>query len=240
MNIKNFSDIFLSFIFTKRCRFCNKICNVTDEICEDCDKDLHKVEGEICYNCGVSKLLCNGSEKKHFYESICAPYYYDGAAKISVIHLKYKATERILNPLAEDMYNCVNHHYNNLQFDYCTYVPMHPDDEKKRGYNQAQLLAEKIAENMGIPCLPLLRKDFKTQSQHNLPQMKRSGNLLGAISFNTDYNTEIKGTRILLCDDIKTTGSTLDECTKTLLFEDCAEVRCVSACVSYNNAKRKD
>ena len=55
MNIKNFSDMFLSFIFTKRCRFCNKICNVTDEICEDCDKDLHKVEGEICYNCGISK-----------------------------------------------------------------------------------------------------------------------------------------------------------------------------------------
>jgi predicted amidophosphoribosyltransferase len=117
---------------------------------------------------------------------------------------------------------------------------MHPDDEKKRGYNQAQLLAEKIAENMGIPCLPLLRKDFKTQSQHNLPQMKRSGNLLGAISFNTGCNTEITGARILLCDDIKTTGSTLDECTKTLLFEDCAEVRCVTACVSYNNAKRKD
>ncbi len=232
MNFKKTKDYILSFIFTKRCRFCNRICNITDEICENCLEDIHSVEGEICFNCGISKDLCRKNERKHFYESVCAPYYYEGAAKLSVIHLKYQNTDRILQTLARDMIKTVKKHYGSLDFDACTYVPMHPEDEKKRGYNQAKLIAEIIAADMGVPCYCLLNKDYKTKSQHILPQMMRSGNLLGSISFNTACPINIENTRILLCDDIKTTGATLDECTKTLLFEGCAEVRCITACVS--------
>lgn len=240
MDFKKFKDYILSILFTKRCRFCNNICNITDEICSSCQEDMHAIEGDICYNCGLSKLLCDGKEKKHFYESVCAPYYYEGAAKLAVVHLKHKSTERILSSMCDDMIACIKTHYKNLDFDACTYVPMHPDDEKARGYNQAKLMAEKIAEALEIPCYELLKKDYKTKSQHILPQMMRSGNLLGSISFNEGWGFDIENTRILLCDDIKTTGATLDECTKTLLFEECAEVRCITACIGYSRAKRKD
>ena len=135
------------------------------------------------------------------------------------------------------MVACVKKHYKALDFDACTYVPMHKDDEKKRGYNQAQLMAQIIADELSIPCLTLLNKDFKTSSQHSLPQMMRSGNLLGTISFKEVSDFNIEGTRILLCDDIKTTGATLDECTKTLLFQGCAEVRCITACVGKKRVK---
>lgn len=231
IDFRRIKDFILSVIFTKRCRYCNGICNITDEICEKCADSLYAIEGEICYNCGCEKLLCDGRERKHFYESICAPYYYDGAPKVAVLHLKYHPTERVLSALSVDMAGCVRKHYKELDFDMCTYVPMHIDDEKARGYNQAKIMAEKIAEELNIPCYPLLQKDYKTKSQHNLPRQLRSGNLLGAISFNKECGVSIENARILLCDDIKTTGATLDECTKTLLFKNCAEVRCVTVCI---------
>lgn len=116
---------------------------------------------------------------------------------------------------------------------------MHPEDEKKRGFNQSRLLAEYIATELNVPCLALLKKDFKTKSQHQLPMMLRSGNILGTMSFNKDCNINVSDMRILLVDDIKTTGATLDECTKVLLFENCAEVRCITACVRKTQEKEK-
>ena len=240
MNFKNFKDIVLSFIFTKRCRFCTNICNVTDDICPHCKEDMHTIDGDICFNCGFSKLLCNSTEKKHFYESICAPYYYEGSPKKGVILLKHLENSATVEGLANDMVQCIKNRYSELDFDCCAFVPMHKDDEKRRGFNQSELLAKKIAEALEIPCYNLLQKDYRTKSQHSLPHMMRSGNLLGVFSFNKTVNVNIENMRILLCDDIKTTGSTLDECTKTLLFENCAEVRCVTACISYKQQKEKD
>ena len=231
IDFKKISDFILSFIFTKRCRYCNNLCNITDEICEKCADSIPSIDGEICFNCGIEKALCKKCEHKHFYESVCAPYYYEGAPKHSVIHLKYVATPRIVDSLSYDMVSCVKKHYENLDFDFCTYVPMHIDNVNERGFNQSKLLAERVSAELNIPCYELLIKDFKTSSQHRLPQIMRSGNVLGAISFNQASSVNIAGSRILLCDDIKTTGSTLDECAKVLLFEGCAEVRCVTACI---------
>ncbi len=238
INFKRIKEYILSFIFTKRCRFCNQVCDIRNEICDSCCEEIKTIDGEICFNCGCSKLICNSDEKKHFYESVCAPYYYEGAAKKSVLELKYNDYSSIVDGLSYDMVQSIYKHYKDLDFDCCTFVPMHKDDIKKRGYNQSQLLAQKIAQSIGIPCYELLKKDYKTKTQHSLPEIMRSGNLLGAISYNSDENINIDGMRILLCDDVKTTGCTLDECTKALLFEGCAEVRCITACIRHKNDKK--
>lgn len=240
MNFKKINEIILSFLFTKRCRYCNKVCDIRDEICSECADSIYTIEGEICYNCGCSKLVCNKKERKHFYKSICAPFYYDGAPKKAIIHNKYKSIPSVIEGLSEDMLICFKKHYSLLSFDCCTYVPMHPEDEKNRGFNQSQLLAEHIAKQLNIPCYTLLKKDFRTKSQHKLPMTLRSGNVLGAMSFNKECNVSISDMRILLVDDIKTTGATLDECTKVLLFENCAEVRCITACVRKHSEKEND
>ena len=232
MNFKKIHDTIVSFLFTKRCRYCNTVCDIRDDACPECADSVCEIEGEICYNCGCSKLLCNNKERKHYYKSLCAPYYYEGAAKKAVLHLKKHNTPVITEGLCADMLTCFYKHYGEMEFDCCTYVPVHHTDEKERGFNQSQLLAEAIARELQIPCYPLLSKDFKTESQHKLPQMLRSGNLLGAISFNKKCDADITDMRILLVDDIKTTGATLDECAKTLLFESCAEVRCIVACIN--------
>ncbi len=212
------------------------MCNITDEVCEGCAESLSEIEGEICYRCGVSLAACCCNKKPMFYESICAPYYYSGAPKKAVIHLKHTADRDIVQGLSKDMASCIKARYKDLEFDCCTFVPMHRDDLKKRGYNQSELLARELSRLTGIPCYDLLSKDFHTKSQHTLPEAERSGNVLGAISFNENTEFNIESTRILICDDIKTTGATLDECTKVLLFNGCAEVRCVTACITADIA----
>ena len=111
-------------------------------------------------------------------------------------------------------------------------MPTHENTLKERGYNHAELLANSLSHELGLPCLPLLKKDFETPPQHRLPLYRRTGNLAGALSFNEDVLSDLSDMRILLCDDIKTSGSSLNECAQLLLFNGAAEVRCITACIS--------
>lgn len=244
MTLKRIYDLALSFIFTKRCKYCNTVCDIRYDICPQCADSICETEGEICYNCGCSKELCTGKEKKHFYKSICAPFYYEGASQKAVLNLKKHNTPVIVQSLCADMLACFGKHYGELDFDCCTFVPIHRSDERAKRFNHSEQLALALAKELQIPCYPLLQKDFKTKTQHGLPQMLRSGNLLGAISFKENCSVDVTDMRILLIDDIKTTGATLDECTKTLLFEGCAEVRCLTACITptrqFENKQKKD
>ncbi len=240
LSFKKIYDYFLSFIFTKRCRYCREVCAITDEVCKSCADEVYRIEGEICRSCGCSKHSCECKGKSNYYESVCAPYYYEGAPKKAIIELKHRKDYEIIESMGRDMAKCVELRYKNLDFDYCTYVPMHKSDEKKRGYNQAQLLAEVISRELSIPCVSLLEKSFKTPSQHQLSQMKRSGNLAGVFNKNEKCTVNTNGTRVLLCDDIKTTGATLNECTKAILFTGAAEVRCVASCIARKKSCKKE
>ncbi len=224
-------DIILSLFFTNRCRLCSKVCDIRAELCESCEETLPEINGEICYFCGVEKEKCSCKEKAMFYFSACAPFYYEGGPKKAAVLLKYQANEQTLEFFSREMAKCVNKRYNGIDFDCIAYVPAFKTDEIKRGYNQAELLAKGLGKILNIPVYALLYKVYETQPQHTLSEAERSGNLLGAFEVNSDTDFEIENSRILLCDDIKTTGSTLNECAKTLMINGCAEVRCITACV---------
>ncbi len=231
MSFKSLKNHLLSLIFTNRCRLCCDVCDIRKEICEKCDETLPVIEKEICYFCGVEKDKCICKEKAMYYLSVCAPFYYSDGPKKACIMLKYQANEQIIEYLSKSMAECFNKRYNGIDFDCITYVPAFPTDFQKRGYNQAELLAKELGKLLNIPVYPLLYKIYETKPQHSLSGTQRSGNLLGAFQINEEYLDTIQDTRVLLCDDIKTTGTTLDECTKTLLVNGCTEVRCISACI---------
>lgn len=128
------------------------------------------------------------------------------------------------------MAKCFHKNYEGYDFDLCTFVPSAKDDYKKRGYNQAELLAKDFCERTNLKCEELLVKNFSTEAQHNLSSAERSGNLLGAIDLKD--GVDIENMRILLVDDIKTTGSTLNECAKNLLIGGAAEVFCLTIAVT--------
>ena len=77
--------------------------------------------------------------------------------------------------------------------DIITFIPMRPFAKFMRGYNQAELIARRLSVHSGIPCLPLLTKEFPTKSQHNLRGIARSGNLSGVFEPAKELTDEIKG-----------------------------------------------
>lgn len=235
--MKDFKEIIRAIIYTRRCRYCKNIVDVRKNICPRCENEIFRIEGKICFKCGYSIDECVCNKKSAHYLRICAPYYYAGAAKRAVKRLKYSNDTYIAKTLAEDMAEAFKAHYSEMDFDFCTYVPSHKKEMKKRGYNQAQLLAENLSAILDIPCEKLLIKTMVTSPQHTLNESMRSGNLLGSIQLNSDCFEKIQDARILLCDDIKTTGSTLNECAKTLMICGAAEVDCITFCITKKDKK---
>ena len=117
-----------------------------------------------------------------------------------------------------------------VKADTVTYVPMTERAQKKRGYNQSRLLALEISKRLLVPFDTLLVKQCDTKRQHDLTAEERTTNLVGA--FGVADGADITGKTVILCDDIKTTGSTLAECVKVLKSCGAKEVYCLCAAIS--------
>ena len=105
-------------------------------------------------------------------------------------------------------------------------VPLHWARKWKRGYNQAELLARELATMLDKPCLPTLEKVRETRPMHGLRPEERRANVLGAYRLCCP-ETAVAGKRVLVADDILTTGSTLSECARMLKTAGASRVLCV-------------
>jgi ComF family protein len=93
-------------------------------------------------------------------------------------------------------------------------VPLHPTRQRERGFNQASLIAELLSAQTSIPARPLLERTRYTTTQTALDRSERMENLHNA--FRLRKNGDVRGLRVLLVDDVLTTGSTLNECARVL------------------------
>ena len=101
-------------------------------------------------------------------------------------------------------------------------VPLHPKRKKERGYNQAHCLAEGVATVLSLPIEELLQRKFYTLPQAQLSREDRLKNLLNSFSLSQNSNTLNK--KIILVDDVCSTGATLNECAKVLKSTDAKTV----------------
>ena len=226
----------IKLLYPQRCKYCDIVIDIRREICHTCENTLQKIEGEICKLCGKKSVDCDCGHKKHFYKYICAPIYYECAASRAIWRFKFKNKTELSKTFAEDMAECFDTYYKGYDFDLCTFVPSSEKSLKERGYNQAELLARDFCEMKGLPCEALLLKTKETKIQHDLLSFERSGNLVGAIELKDEVDLINK--RILLIDDIKTTGSTLNECAKMLLIGGAEEVFCLTVAVTNKKEEK--
>lgn len=216
-------NLILEFIYPPKCMACDNIIPLENErwICNKC-KDLFKyIEGNTCLKCGIilqtSKTKCNDCiERNNIFTTNKAVYIYEGRIQNIIHKFKYGKKSYLGKGLGILMLN-------NLlltpdifkDIDYIVPIPIHKNRKRKRGFNQAELLAKEVSKGLGIPMasnLIIRKKDTKPQSKFS--PLGRKNNLKNAFVVNNKYY--LKNKNILLIDDIYTTGNTLNACCEVL------------------------
>ncbi len=175
----------------------------------------------ICKNCYDSLELINGEfnldNGKCYY-----PLFYNNFIKRLISDYKFSKKTYLSKPFALLMYNLIKDRKLASKIDYITYIPMDSLSEYRRGFNQAQLLAQELSTLLDIPLLDILYKNRRTKEQNKISFDQRKTNLEASFSLLKDCN--ISNKIVLLIDDLITTGTTMEEAIKTIELLDGLEV----------------
>lgn len=182
---------------------------ISDPICRVCGRRMAGEETEICFDCSFipsEERICN--------RSVVA--YSDWVKQIMQIY-KYRGKESLATPLGLWMAEVVAEQYQNQKFSLITFVPLHEDRLKERGFNQAERLARMIGKQLGLPVWSTLARAKPTSSQSQRRRQERLRALTNVFQLaDKKDQAYIKNKQILLIDDVYTTGTTLRECAKPL------------------------
>lgn len=232
----NIADFFIKLIFTNRCEICGEVIEFNGTLCSQC-KELPVIEPPYCEYCGYSKNDCVCKRNKNEYKQVVAPFYYEKSITQAVHNFKNREMLFISKSLSLKMYDVVCKNYGDIHFDFITYVPFRRWHRIKRGFNQAQLLAEELSKKMNVPCVCLLKKVRYTGVQHKKTQAQRKADIFGAFDVCDKYKNQLNDKTILLVDDVKTTGATLNECAKMLKIYSANAVYCSVAAITKMEKK---
>lgn len=220
-------------LFPSRCHGCDKIVQQDIFLCDECRKTAERLENP-CIGCGKPSAECDCRRNK-FKLNLTAPFAYTGSIVTAIHRFKFGGEKNMAEYFVADMAKSVKDSFGGVEFDLVTCVPQTGRRRRQRGYNQSALLAKGCANLLSVPCKDALLKTRNTKDQHKLKAKERAENLKGA--FSVSNTVLIEGKTLLLCDDIKTTGATLNECRQTLLKAGAKEVYCVTVAVVTDKQK---
>lgn len=203
--------------------------------CVLCQNILSHNETDLCHTCRTE--IEDYPKTKHKISYIAgwtAMWYYNEKVRRSMLLYKFYGKRnygaiygRLLAMRLSSKPIC--------NYDILTWVPVSSIRKWKRGYDQVELIAKSVGQELGTPAMPILKKIRHTKPQSRLSDHShRKANILGA--YTVREPAAIKGKSILLLDDIITTGSTVSECARTLLTFGAKEVYC--AAIAANKNKR--
>lgn len=215
-------------LFPRRCRMCGEVVEFDKKFCRECE-NINVIKLPVCLYCGVEEDKCVCKKKKCDFNGIVAPFYYEGNIAKAVHRFKFREMTELADEFTLRMYNAVCENYSEISFDFVTAVPLGKKRLKKRGYNQAEILARGIAKRMEIDYNTVLYKAIENKEQHKQSQRERKANVFGV--YDLTENADVEGKTVLLVDDVKTTGATLSECAKMLKLYGAKEVYCVAFAV---------
>ena len=218
------------WFFPNTCIFCNEVIGPAGYCCERCAKQLPLAPEDCCLGCGTSPCQCGREEC--FYDRAVSPFVYDLGAKNAVSMLKFRGRKSYAKGLAKAMAERLSQTGDLTELTVVTAVPMYRKDEYDRGYNQAELIAKEIARLTGLPYRRLLVKLRSTPKQHNLTAGTRRENLRQAFASAEKDGFYQRKQVVLLCDDVLTTGATMNECAKTLKAAGAGKIICCTAAVA--------
>jgi len=199
----------VNFIFPPKCIFCNKLLDITAmiNICPSCYERIPFYDSVVRRD---NFFLENGGCDKF----VCACHY-SGIIKDAIIRYKFFNKPSYCETLAFLLSEKIKEMTNIGDFDIIMSVPLHKNKQNSRGYNQSLLISKYISKIFNIPDVSAsLQRVKDTRSQSLLDKEQRRDNVRDA--FEVKDMAKVKGRNVLLIDDVLTTGSTLDECSRVL------------------------
>ena len=208
----------LDLLFPKRCIFCRR---------------LTQAGAWVCPRCRDTVPLTGSAATQQFpqLDSCLSPLYYEEPVRGSLLRYKFGGRSAYAEVYGEFLAKCIDE--NGISCDSITWAPLSRRRLRQRGYDQARLLAEELARRTGLPCEPMLKKTRNNRAQSTMGDArKRRSNVRGVYAVLP--GAEIRGKRVLLVDDIVTTGATLSACAGELKRAGAAKVYAVTV------ARRKE
>ncbi|MBA2694052.1 MAG: ComF family protein [Rubrobacter sp.] len=225
MSSESYLSALADLFYPQFCVGCER--RASDVLCRSCFDNLPHVGSPRCSRCGhptaFEAFVCDECKDVDFgFESARAPLRYEGVGKEIVRVLKYRGyfpvVEKLMAPLIVSMLD-------EREFDHVVPVPMHSSRRRRRGFNQAEVVARSVSRKINAPLSDTLEVVRRTRDQVELTAAGRRDNVRGAFQ----STSRIRG-KILLVDDVFTTGSTMSECAKALTFAGASEVHATSFC----------
>ncbi len=223
------SDAVVSVFFPAGCRICDKLLVRASRVpfCEECLASFEAAREKKCEVCGQSlawmavregePLVCRACQQKTYaFERARSYGIYDGALVRAILILKWERMEPLGAWFAEKLAEIIRLESGLLAADVVVPVPLHRDRERQRGYNQAALISKPLARRLGLPHKAvLLMRTRPRPGKQVLSLEERWESVRGA--FATRPGSQVDNKRVLLVDDVMTTGATLDACARALL-----------------------
>lgn len=179
-------------------------------LCTKCRNDIHRIKDT------------SGSIESYGY--------YGGVLKKLILKFKYYSDFTAGDILAELL-----EEYMEESFDYrdfvITYIPLTKKSKRKRGFNQCEYIAKKISRHLNIPCKELLVKKSENKEQKKLKYSERFDNVKNI--FKLKNNIDIKDLKIIIIDDVTTSGATMEEACRILKKYDIKEIKLLTLAKSH-------
>jgi len=231
----------IDIIYPPRCHICGRFLSADEDrasshhLCDDCLGALTPITHPICTVCGLPFSTSKGQDhpcenclrKKPRYDSVRAPYLYSGPLMEAIQRFKYSSETQLTSSLGTLLSAFAKELVPNPQDFLTVPVPLHTRRLRQRGFNQSLLLAKVVATDLGtqLDYRSLIRIRH-TRAQTGLRKEERRKNVKDA--FSVTYPGIIKGRKILLVDDVFTTGYTLNECARSLKKSGATVVMCLT------------
>ena len=212
----------LELLYPRKCVFCTRL--------------LGREETDLCTECRTGLPYCEGKQKSIPYSAkTAAVFYYEGDVREAVLRYKFGGQMQYAQAFGRLMAMKVREQL--PEFDLICHVPVSRARRRSRGYDQARRLAQAVGAELGMKPQRILKKlrNNPAQSGISAPEQRRA-NVLGVYAVRD--RTLVQGKRILLIDDVTTTGATLSECCRTLLDAGAAQVYCAVLARSHRNEEQ--
>ena len=204
--------------------------------CVLCRGLLEKNETDLCHACRIDSPECTAYRRKiTFLDGWAAVWYYEGSVRDSILRYKFGGARAYAACYGRMLAMCLSREYPD-GFDCLTWIPISSQRLRKRGIDQVELLAEAVGRELGLQPRRLLKKIRNNPPQSGITgEAERRANVLGV--YRVEDTDAVRGKRILLLDDIITTGATAGEAARVLLTAGAKQVYCGAVAVARRDGK---